>query len=229
MTARTKPVPGLGSGVEGWYNRRAFGGGIGRIYKMTKEEAKQKIAGLVEKYKALSIKEIKAENEANTKQAFILPLFEALGWDIYDTAEVALEEAASSGRVDFAFKINGVARFYVEAKKLGADLNNPDFIKQAVTYSYGRGVTWAVLTNFAEIRLLNAQKSQPFLTLKHEDYLNSFEKLWLLSKEALANDLLNKEATQYGALPPLIPIEERLFKQLRQWRTDLLNQLHLPS
>ncbi|MDD4874142.1 MAG: type I restriction enzyme HsdR N-terminal domain-containing protein, partial [Dehalococcoidales bacterium] len=144
---------------------------------MDKAEAKEKIAELVAKYKKLGEKETKAFNEANTKQAFILPLFKVLGWDIYDTNEVALEEAASSGRVDFAFKINGVARLYTEAKKLGVDLNNPEFIKQAVTYAYSKGVTWAILTNFTEIRLLNAQRSQPFITLGYDDYLNSFEKL----------------------------------------------------
>jgi len=192
---------------------------------MRKEEAKHKIAELVEKYRALSAKEVRAFNEANTKQAFILPMFEALGWDIYDTTEVALEETASNGRVDFAFKINGVAKFYTEAKKLGADLNNPIFVKQAVTYAYSNSVTWAVLTNFTEIHLLNAQKSLPFITLKYEDYINSFDKLWLISRESLTSNLLNKEAAQYGAIPPLIPIEEKLFKQLRQWRETLYNEL----
>jgi type I restriction-modification system DNA methylase subunit len=192
---------------------------------MDKEEAKLKIAELVDKYKKLSDKEIRALNEANTKQAFILPLFAALGWDIYDTNEVMLEEAASNGRVDFAFKINGVARFYVEAKKLGADLNNPDYIKQAITYAYNKGVTWAILTNFTELRMLNAQGNKPFLTLGHESYLNSFDKLWLLSKEAIQDNLLHKEADEYGVIPHAIPIEEKLFKQLRQWREALYNEL----
>ena len=193
---------------------------------LTKEESQQTITGLIAKYEALSQKEIKGFNEANTKQGFILPLFAALGWDAFDTHEVAMEEAASNKRVDFAFKINGVARFYLEAKPLKADLNNPDYIKQAITYAYSNGVTWAVLTNFEELRLLNAQKSTPFIQLAYKEYLSSFDKLWLLSREAVAADALSKEATQYGALPPLIPIEEKLFKQLRNWRGVLFNQLY---
>ena len=126
---------------------------------MTKDEAKQKIAELVKKYEALSPSAARAFNEANTKQGFILPLFGALGWDVNETKEVTMEEAASSGRVDFAFKLNGVAQFYLEAKKFNADLNNPEHMKQAVTYAYGNGVTWAVLTNFEELRLLNAQRA----------------------------------------------------------------------
>jgi len=192
---------------------------------MAKDEAKIEIEALVEKHNTLSTKEIRAYNEANTKQAFILPLFKALGWNIYDTAEVSLEENASAGRVDFAFKINNVARFYVEAKRLGADLNNPDYIKQAITYAYNNGVTWAILTNFTEIRIFNAQRSNAFIALRYDSYLINFDKLWLLSREAQKSDLLDKEAAQYGALPPMAPIEEKLFKQLREWRERIYNEL----
>ena len=56
--------------------------------------------------------EIKAFNEEATKRGFILPLFHALGWNIEDTGnEVLPEYAVSQGRVDYAFKLNGVAQF----------------------------------------------------------------------------------------------------------------------
>jgi adenine-specific DNA-methyltransferase len=193
---------------------------------MTKEEARQKIAELVKKFDGLTPKEIKATNEANTKQSFIIPMFRALGWDMDDTHEVALEESASSGRVDFAFKINDVAMFYLEAKKLNADINNPIHKKQAITYAYNKGVIWAVLTNFDELRVFNAQKDAAWITLKYSDFLANFDRLWLLSRESFEAGITNKQATLEGALPPLIPIEERLFKQLRAWRGNLFNQLY---
>src|SRR4030042_106342 len=115
---------------------------------MGKEEAKQKIAELVKKYEALSPSEIKSYNEAKTKQGFIDPLFRALGWNFEDTNEVAPEEKASGGRVDYAFKINTVSQFYLEAKPLRADLTRPEYAKQAVTYAYNKSVTWALLTDF---------------------------------------------------------------------------------
>jgi hypothetical protein len=193
---------------------------------MTKEEARHKIADLLKKYEALTPKEIKTTNEANTKQGFILPLFAALGWNTDETKEVTLEEAASNGRVDFAFKINGVARFYLEAKPFKADINDLSHVKQAVTYAYSNGVTWAVLSNFEELRLFNAQKSTPFIQLSYKDYLSGFDKLWLLSRESTVADALTKEASQFGALPPQIPIEQKLFKQLRVWRGNLFNELY---
>jgi len=132
---------------------------------ITKDEAKCKVANLVREYLALTPAKIKAYHEAKTKQGFIQPLFHSLGWDFYDVGEVSPEESASKGRVDYAFKIGGVSRFYLETKHLKADLNNTDYIKQAVTYAYNKGVTWAGLTSFDRLRLFNAQSGQPFLNL----------------------------------------------------------------
>jgi hypothetical protein len=192
---------------------------------MNKEEAKLRITELVEKYKKLNDKDLKATNEANTKQFYILPLFAALGWNVDDCNEISLEENAPNGRVDFAFKINGVSRLYVEAKKLGADLNNPDFIKQANSYALNRSIQWAILTNFTCIKLLNPQRSNAFINLSCDNYIESFDELWLLSKESFIEGTLDKKAAQYGIIPNPIPIEERLFKLLRQWREDLYNQI----
>jgi len=192
---------------------------------MTKEEAKQKITELVEKYQKLSEKNIKELNEAATKQGFIEPMFRALGWNFEDTNEVSPEENASNGRVDYAFKLNGVSQFYIEAKPLKADLNNPDYIKQAITYAYNNGVTWAGLTNFGEIRIFNAQKNDAWINLKSDDYSTYFDRMWLLSKEYFSCGLTNKQAVMEGALAASAPIEERLFKQLRTWREELFNQL----
>jgi type I restriction-modification system DNA methylase subunit len=149
-----------------------------------------------------------------------------LGWDIFDTDEVSPEEKASKGRVDCAFKLNRVSRFYLEIKPLKASLANPNYIKQIVTYAYSKGVTWAALTNFQELRLFNAQANKAFITLSFRDYLTDFDRLWLLSRESLQNGLLDREAAKVGALPLGIPpIEKRLFEQLRQWREELFNQL----
>jgi len=182
---------------------------------------------LVAKYDSLTLNEIKKLNEEATKQGFILPLFRALGWDVEDsTNEVMPEYNASKGRVDYAFKLNGVAQFYVEAKPLKADLSNPDFVKQTVTYAYNKGVTWAVLTDFESLRLFNAQKSTPYIQLTYKDYLSHFDKLWILSRDSFEKGLLNKEAEIDGAMPLSIPVEKRLFNQLRQWRETIFNQLY---
>ncbi len=193
---------------------------------MGKEEAKKKVEELVKKYKALSPAEIKRFKEEMTKQGFIEPLFKALGWDFENINEVTPEEKASSGRVDYAFKLNTVSQFYVEAKPLKADLTNETYIKQAVTYAYNKGVTWAILTDFETLTVYAAQTSKPFITLTCNKYIDAFDDLWLLSKESFQNNALGEKAERYGALPQRMGIEQRLFNQLKAWREELSTQLH---
>lgn len=192
---------------------------------MTKEEAKQKIAESVQKFQSLDQHKVKSFNEAATKQGFVQPLFEALGWNFTDTDEVSPEDKVSNDRVDYAFKLHGVSQFFVEAKPFKEDVNDPKHIKQAVSYAYNKGVTWAVLTNFQALRVFNAQKTEPFISLACGQYIPDFDRLWLLSKESLETGLLNQEAVKWGVLPVPIPIEKRLFAKLREWRELLFNQI----
>lgn len=190
------------------------------------EQAQQEVAELVARYQSLDEKSIREYDESNTRRIFIELLFQALGWDIYNKDELAEEERASKGRVDYAFKLRGVSRFYLEAKALRVELNKPEYVKQAITYAYNKGVTWAVLTNFKALQVFNAQTGQPCLNLPCDDYLSNFPDLWLLSRESFEESALDKWAERHGALPPRLGIEQRLYNQLLQWREELFNQIH---
>lgn len=193
---------------------------------ITPEEAKANIEKLIAQFASLGSAARKL-NEANTKKDYIEPLFARLGWDVYDSNEVSAEERASDGRVDYAFKLHGVSQFYLEAKPPRADLSKLEYAKQAITYTYNKGITWAVLTDFEELKVFNGQTGRAFLTFSYPDYLTRFEDLWLLSRESFEKNALNEKAEKYGALPPRLRIEQRLYDQLRQWREELFTQLHL--
>ena len=121
---------------------------------MNKEETKEKLKKLIAKYEQVKTSgKIKNYTEEETKNSFIKPLFEALGWDFSEKDEVSAEESFSSGRVDHGFYINGRAKFYLEAKSLKADLNNEDYARQAIRYSWNRDVTWAILTDFEGLKV----------------------------------------------------------------------------
>ena len=96
-------------------------------------------------------------NEEMTKKDFILPLFDALGWNTVDSREVSAEERVSKQRVDYGFRINGIPKFFLEAKSLKQDLDNRKFIDQAINYAWLKGCTWAVLTNFESVVVFNAE------------------------------------------------------------------------
>ncbi len=195
---------------------------------MDREQAKEKIGELVGRCQRLSQPEMRQYNEENTKKDFILPLFEALGWNVNDASEVAAEHGTGQGRVDYTFRIQGVSRFYLEAKPLRADLkDHPDWVKQAVSYAYSRSIPWVVLTNFRQLWLFTGDiEARRFITLTADQYLTDFSALGLLSRENVQGGELDREAQKLGIQPLRIPVEKRLFEQLRDWREVLFRQVH---
>jgi hypothetical protein len=152
------------------------------------DTSRQRITGLLERWRSLSNPQIRQDyHEANTRKDFILLLFEALGWNTASADEVFEEQPVAAGAVDYAFRIRGVSRFYLEAKALREELaSNPNYVRQAVTYAYTKGVPWVVLTNFKELWAYSGDvQPRRFLTLSADRYLEDFNLLWLLSKDAV--------------------------------------------
>ena len=161
---------------------------------LDKEKTKKEIQILVDKYKRIvDSGEIKDYSEEDTKNDFILPLFEILGWDTKNriTKEVKLEKKVSNGRVDFAFKADGITRFFVEAKKFEENMEDRKWADQAVNYSYLKGITWAILTNFKKFKVYNAEArggtlfAMTLMDLKCDEFISQFDNLSLLSKESI--------------------------------------------
>lgn len=200
---------------------------------MDKNSAKAKVKFLIEKYEKVQARgEVSRFTEEDTKNVFIKPLFEALGWDFANRDEVSSEEhIASSGRVDYGFYINSQPKLYLEAKKLKADLNIEDFAKQAIRYSFNKGVTWAVLTDFESIKVFNAQALSKYLgdklyfEIKWPDYLEFFDRLWELSRESFLEGQIDKKAEEAGKKLQRVPITETLAKDLGESRRILLKDL----
>ena len=201
---------------------------------MTKEEAKIQVARLVEKYKkSEKAGLLKGYTEEETKKDFILPLFEALGWEVYDKQEVSAEEhIKSSGQVDYGFYLNGRPAFYLEAKKISVDLNRPEFANQAVRYSWNKNVPWAILADFEGIKVLNAQvverslSDKVFIDISCDKYLDNFDQLWLLSKELFSAGKLDEEAEKWGKKLKRIPVNDLLYKDLNKCRSILTTAFH---
>ena len=196
------------------------------------KEAEEKIKELVERYKKVKNSgELKSYKEEEVKKGFIEPLFEALGWDISEKKEVSAEETISSERVDYGFYLNDRIKFYLEAKKFNVDIHDEKFANQAIKYSFNKGATWAVLTNFENFIVFNAQdikgklSDKRFFEITCEQYLERIDQLELLSKAAFENDLLDKEAEKVGKKIQKIPISSLLYKDLQECREILINDL----
>lgn len=169
-------------------------------------------------------------SEEETKKDFILPLFKALGWRV-DSDEVSAEERILRGRADYGFKIGGVAQFYLEAKSLSTDVWDRDYLRQAIDYSYAKDVDWAVLTNFARTVVLYSKSKDPnpfnayFLDLTADKYLAEFDRLRLLSRQAIATKELDARAESFGRKPKKQPIDKQLLKDLNAFRLGLAKDI----
>ena len=194
---------------------------------LNRDEARKKVRDLVARYEALTPAELRTYNETPIRNDFIDPLFEALGWNIHDNAEVAREDPVSRRkRVDYAFKTRGVTRFLLEAKRPRVSMDDTDSIRQATDYAWNQGVDWVVLCNFDELRVFyashfgRAERHRPVLVLQHSEYASRFDDLWLLSREATETGELAK---QMRGLPRRQPVDSQLFEDLAEWRRDLLS------
>lgn len=193
---------------------------------MNKQQAEEKIQNLIERYKHLSSEEIKKYNEANTRKNFILPLFEALGWDTRGE-EVVEEECASGKRVDYGFKIGGITKFFLEAKPFSSNLNDPRWTEQAIWYAWHKSIPWVILSDFESIKVFNAEWDAPnpenslFFEISYDKYIDDFERLWWLSKESFEKGVLDAEALKWGKKPKRIPVDKQLVADLLYWRDSL--------
>jgi len=81
-----------------------------------KKAAKANISNLIVKFEELKKRnQLATYNEAQTRNEFIEPMFEFLGWDMRNlrhSREVITEESVSAGRVDLSFQLQGMPVFF---------------------------------------------------------------------------------------------------------------------
>ena len=137
--------------------------------------------------------------EQNTKASLIEPVLRALGWDVFDAAEVHREfrRRTVDSPVDYALLVGGLPRFFIEAKALGENVGDPRWANQTIGYAAVAGVKWVVLTNGVEWRIYNSHAPVPseeklLRSVSIEADLDGAERtLRLLAKESLAEDGLD--------------------------------------
>ncbi len=195
------------------------------------DAARDEVARLVKKFKALSAPARRGMNEAQTRQGYILPLFVALGWDISNISEVTPEEKVSRGWVDYSFRLAGIPRFFLETKKVDEDLNDPRWVRQAIDYAWTKSVTWALLSDFEGLRVFNAEWKEEnpfraeFFQFTVDTYLSNFDQLWWLSRSETASGRLDREADKVGKRSRREAVSQHLFDDLKKWRGELYRNL----
>ncbi len=193
----------------------------------------ERIIELASKYEQIKKSgEIKRYNEESTKKDFILPLFEALGWNVSNRAKkdnsVSAEEKISKGRVDYGFRINGIPKFFLEAKSLREEYidTNRKYVIQAIDYAWLKSCSWAILTNFETIAIINADVRESnvarsvFFVLHPSDFL-TYDHFAYLSRESFIKGDLDNFGLKYGKKQFKKPIDKQLLEDMIHFREIL--------
>lgn len=134
--------------------------------------------------------------ESDTIRVLVLPVLDALGWDLHDVEEVRSEyrHASADNPVDYALFLCAIPSVFVEAKALGVSLDDRKPLLQTLNYANAAGVNWCVLTNGTEWRIYKvhapvAAEEKLFLSVRLDekgvDTGNKVATLSLLSGERM--------------------------------------------
>lgn len=110
-----------------------------------------------------------AYKEAQLRQEFVNPLFEALGWDVQNRQgaaeaykDVVHEDAIRIGAFtkapDYSFRIGGRPVFFLEVKRPAVNLaENPDPAFQLRRYAWSAKLPVSLLTDFEELAVYDTR------------------------------------------------------------------------
>ncbi len=217
---------------------------------MTKEQSKEKIKTLVDKfnsqidfYKSLNY------NETQTRQDFINPFFKALGWDI-DNRNQQLEtyrDVRHEDRIkvnghskapDYSFNVEGKRKFFVEAKKPAIPIKeNPEPALQVRNYGWNAKLNISIVTDFEEFAIYDCTKkpktsetanAKRLKYIYYTDYIKEFDFIYdTFSFESVVNGSIENYAKSKINFKTAEPVDKEFLKSLENWREYLATTIAL--
>ena len=186
--------------------------------------------------------------EADVRQSLIDPFFEALGWDVRNTAmtalqyrevifEDSLDVEGHQKTPDYTFRVGPVPKFYAEAKKCGVNIGaDPGPAYQLRRYGWSGKVALSVLTDFEELGVYDCtMRPRPSDQASHariqylrcDEYPGRWRELWdVFSREAVwsgAFDQYAKSKRKRGTSE----VDVEFLREIEGWRDELARDIAL--
>ena len=188
-------------------------------------------------------------NEAQVRQEFINPFFNALGWDIYNKQgyaeaykDVIHEDAIKVGSVvkapDYCFCIGGTRKFFLEAKKPAVNIKkdiSPAY--QLRRYAWSAKLPLSILTDFEELAVYDcrikpvktdsASKARTYY-LTYTDYIDQWDEIALIfSREAVLKGSFDKYVESSKAKRGTAEVDTAFLEEIDRWREILARNIAL--
>jgi hypothetical protein len=184
--------------------------------------------------------------ETPTREQFINPLFEALGWNVRSRGlsetekEVVLEQSVSVGStkksVDYAFRVDGVNKFVCEAKPPHKSLaSDKSPALQVRRYAWNLGLPLGIVTDFEEFAVYDC-RGRPDSTagvlsariefVRFDEYDSRWD--WMaehFSRDAVLGGSVDVWAAETKPPKGTMPVNAAFLDSINRWRSDLANDL----
>lgn len=229
----------------------SFKGGGGEVLQ-NNDTRREELRDLVARYDANRSEYISPSyGETSLRVEFLDPLFCILGWDVNNEAGLSIygreviheanvtvddEDAAHANKKpDYAFRIGGETKFFLEAKKPHVNIlerREPAF--QARRYGWNGSHSIAVLSNFEDLSIYDCgyrpedTQEPSFARIAHYHYdelVDHFDDIAaLISKEAVANGSLEEIDAREQVVK--VPFDDLFLSQITSWRADITMDIH---
>ncbi|HPX31356.1 MAG TPA: N-6 DNA methylase, partial [Smithella sp.] len=212
--------------------------------------APQIILELIERFER-NIESYKSNgyNETQVRREFIDPFFEALGWDVNNTAghaeaykDVIHEDAVKVSGVtkapDYSFRIGGQRKFFVEAKKPSVNLKDaPAAAFQVRRYAWSAKLPLSIVTDFEEFavydcRIKPDQKDKSdkarITYYSWRQYADKWDEIAaVFSKDAILKGSFDKYAESSKAKRGTSEVDNAFLAEIESWRDALARNIAL--
>lgn len=186
-------------------------------------------------------------NETLLRRDFVDPFFKALGWDIDNTKalpqylrevvhEANIQVEKTKKRPDYAFRLAGTRKFFVEAKKPSVQIEkDSEAAFQLRRYGWSAKMPISVLTNFKYLIIYDCR----YVPKEEENYLvcklSIYHYSEFVEKFNEIHTILSRESTYSGKFDELFPIDQEIkgsnqidsyfLSQIDKWRLKLGSEI----
>lgn len=188
-----------------------------------------------------------AYNETQLRREFIDPFFKALGWDIDNEQgnadaykdvvhEDSIRVGMSTKAPDYSFRIGGVRKFFVEAKKpsvnIGQDIA-PAF--QLRRYGWSAKLPLSILTDFEEFAVYDCRvkpvatdkaSTARTLFITFDQYVDRWDEIAaIFSPDAIRKGSFDRYAESSKKKKGTAEVDDAFLTEIEEWRSDLARNL----
>jgi hypothetical protein len=187
--------------------------------------------------------------ETELRREFLDPLFDALGWDVFNRAghaeaykDVVHEDTLKAGgqisAPDYSFRIGGTRKFFVEAKKPSVRIkDDAEPAKQLRRYSWTAGLQLGIVTDFHEFAIYDTryrvQEKDKASTARlfyctFEEYPTKWDEIaGIFAKASILDGSFDKYAASTKGKRGTAEFDDDFLAAMEAWRKRLAENLAL--